>query len=223
MNKRKIYIDRLFPQVNEMKLQYKLKINEESLMYISIPCDADQITKIAFNHMMKYVPNAGHIIITDATAGVGGNTLSFAKKFSFVNAIEIDCERFNYLSNNVRAYHLNNVKLYNLDCQKLIPQIMDHNVIFIDPPWGGKNYKNKTNIRLLLSDTSIEDICIRFFHNDSIKLIILKLPKNYDIEYVYKKIKTNIYRKIYFYELPKMSVLVIENGPYALPCTSSLA
>lgn len=229
--KKRIFIDRLFPNVSEMNLYHKLKINQESIMYITIPEDAEQITKIIVNHILKYFPDSFYASITDATAGVGGNTISFSQKFKCVNAIELDQERFNYLSNNINAYQISNVNLYNNDCQNVIPNLGDNDIIFIDPPWGGKNYKNINKIRLSLNDNNIEDICINFFNKEKMisipKLIVIKLPKNYDIQYIYKKIKIdndqpNDLRKIYFYELNKMIIIVIENGFYSLPSSNKL-
>lgn len=227
--KRKIYIDRLFPNVNEMNLYHKLKINQESIMYITIPDDAEQITRIVINHALKYFPDSFNVTITDAAAGVGGNTISFSQKFKSVNAIELDQERFNYLSNNINAYKISNVNLYRNDCLIIVPGLSRNDVIFIDPPWGGKDYKNQNNIKLSLNQINIEDVCLNFLNKKNMistpKLIVMKLPKNYDIQYIYTKIKmdnqTNELRKIYFYELNKMIIIVIESGYYSLPSSST--
>lgn len=222
MNKHnnKIYIDRLFPNVNELKLHNKLKINRESIMYITIPQVAEQITKIITYHTLKYFTNCAFVTITDATAGVGGNTISFSQKFKHINAIEIDQERFNYLSNNINAYRIDNISLYNDDCLDILPQLNNHHVIFIDPPWGGRNYKNHNKIRLHLNNFKIEDICLDLLDTEKMtcvpNLIIMKLPKNYDIQYIYAKFKRKICN-IYFYELNKMIIIIIENGYYSLP------
>ena len=214
---KKIYIDRLFPNVNDMGLGYKLKINEESIMYITIPDDAEQITKIIINHTLKYFTDCQQICITDTTAGVGGNTISFAQNFKSVNAIEINQERFNYLSNNVNAYQITNVDLYHGDCLEIVSELSNNDVIFIDPPWGGKNYKDQEKIRLVLGEQEIEDVCLKFLDKEKMKsvpkLLVLKLPKNYDIEYIYNKLKSTndgLERKIYFYLLSKMAIIAIE-------------
>lgn len=231
MNKQRnrIYIERLFPNVSELKLHHKLKINKESIMYITIPNDAEQITNIIANHVLKFFQKCSDVNIIDATAGVGGNTISFSDKFKHVIAIEIDQERFNYLLNNVSVYHMINVTLYNNDCMKIIPNLTDNDVIFIDPPWGGKSYKSHNKIRLTLGDDSIEDICLQLLDCNKMKiiprLIVLKLPKNYDLQYIYNKVKINNLMdciKIYFYELNKMILIVIENGHYSLPSSSNL-
>ncbi|AYV84227.1 MAG: putative RNA methylase [Hyperionvirus sp.] len=208
----KIYIDRLFPDVREFGLQHKLKINLESIMYITIPYDADKITKIICNHMGKGGLEAKDAVITDGTAGVGGNTISFVRNFLKVNAIEIDQERFNYLFNNVNLYGDVNVTFFRGDAVALIPKLKQ-DIIFIDPPWGGKCYKEKDNIKkLCLGELDIEELCWKFLDGESMvevpKLIVLKLPKNYDVQMIYRRLGD---RKIYYYGLNKMIIIVVEN------------
>jgi 16S rRNA G966 N2-methylase RsmD len=211
---KKIYVDRLFPNVHKKNLYNKLKINRESIMYITTPYDAIKITNIIIKHLKKYNITEENVIITDATAGVGGDTISFASKFKKVYSIEKDNDRFNYLQNNVEVYKFNNVKLYNMDLFNIIYNITDHDIIFFDPPWGGKEYKNKKFIKLKIEKQELENICISLFNKNRNKFIpkfiVLKLPKNYDIDYFYTRLK-EITTKIYFYKLNKMIIVVIEN------------
>lgn len=211
---KKIYVDRLFPFVNELNLYNKLKINWESIMYISIPYNSAQITKIILNHLFAHKINPANSTITDATAGVGGNSISFAHVFKRVNAIELDETRYNYLANNIVVYGLNNVKLFNDNCNKIIPQLDNQQCIFMDPPWGGKDYKSTNQIRLKLGQRELEDVCIDYFNPEltqsTPRLIVLKLPKKYDIKYIYQKLNTSKQYNIYIYELVKMLIVVIE-------------
>jgi hypothetical protein len=116
---------------------------------------------------------------------------------------------------------------------------LNPHVIFIDPPWGGADYKNSDTLTLKLGDITIEDLInniINKFSNyyenllESIiepsertkiilnnynnKLIVLKLPKNYDIEYFYtylKSINVKHYNvKTYLYILNKMLIIIVE-------------
>src|SRR5438105_2800401 len=113
MDKSKIYLERLFPDVNEKHLYNKLKINRESSMYITIPYDAEQITQIISDHLIRFEIKCSDAIITDATAGVGGDTISFAKNFKRVYAVEIDKHRYDFLINNIKVYKLKNVTTLN--------------------------------------------------------------------------------------------------------------
>jgi 16S rRNA G966 N2-methylase RsmD len=210
----------LFPDVDKLQLKNKLKINDESLMYISTPYIAKIITNIITKHALKYFDDCNAIHIMDATAGVGGNTISFARKFGIVTSIEYNDERYSFLVDNIKAYEFENVKIYNQNCFELFHKI-NCDIIFVDPPWGGKDYKNNDNITLTLSNVSLENMCM-YLLDRPIKMIVLKLPKNYDVCYMYKQLYEYIndnkkHRKIYLYELKKMLIVVIENGYYALP------
>jgi len=209
---KKIYIERLFPDVIEKNLFFKLKIDHESIMYITIPADADMINQLIINHVIKKGLDITDMIITDATAGVGGDTISFAKIFKEVISIELDKERYNYLSNNVSAYKFDNVILFNDDALKIIQHIEKQDIIFIDPPWGGKDYKKNNNLRLYINDIELEDCCISFLDKTKMKcvpsLIVLKLPINYDLQYLTEKLEK--YCDINVYNLQKMMVVIIQ-------------
>ena len=108
--------EKIFPKVNNMdKLQY----DEEGLYSISRPEDANEISEIIIN----YTGN-NNLNILDATAGLGGNTISFSKYFKYVKSIELDINRFNLLKSNVDLYNLENVELVNDDC---IDHLKDNN------------------------------------------------------------------------------------------------
>ncbi len=201
---------RLFPYLGDKTKAEKLKIDKESIYYISLREHAEQISTIITNHLIKAGIDPLTASITDATAGVGGNTVSFGTHFLSVNAIEIDSVRSSYLTNNVNVYGLRNVKVYNGDCIHILKRISNHNAVFIDPPWGGKTYKDHTNLRLHLSDMSIEELCNMMLNEKVMEkvpnLIVLKLPTNYDIKHLYECVKN---RSIYFYDLEKMYIIVI--------------
>ena len=212
INTNKKTLIRLFPYINNKNNINDLKIDNDSIHYISIREVADIITKIIKKHIYN-VNNIdiNNITITDATAGVGGNTISFCKHFKKVNSIEINIQRFEFLVNNINVYNLKNIELYNDNCLNLIGDL-HHDIIFIDPPWGGKYYKNVNKLLLKISSVKLEEI-INNLLNKSItkyppKLIIIKIPKNYDLLYLHNKIKSN---DIFLYSLKKMYIVIIEN------------
>lgn len=200
---------KLFPYLDNKILLNKLKIDEDSIYYISIRDHANKITNIIIYHLSLINLTSDDCIITDATAGVGGNTLSFAPMFKKVYAIEIDNLRSNYLKNNINVYNFTNVHVINDSCNKILPKITDNDVVFIDPPWGGRNYKKYTNLKLMLSNIPLETICLDIFTNTNVKLVVLKLPFNYDLVNFYSKLKNYT---IYLYDLYKMLVLVVHNN-----------
>ena len=189
MNK-KIIKEKLFPMFNTkdgINIYDKLMIDNDSVTYISIPNDAELIMRYIDKHCKYMSYNTHELYITDATAGVGGNVISFAKVFKHVNAIELDTQRYQYLCNNINAYEYNNVMCYNDDCLKLIYNLKT-DIIFFDPPWG--NYKEESKLRLKIGNEYIENICSNLINSD-IKLITLKLPKNYDTDYMLSLFNTS--------------------------------
>ena len=205
-----IKIIRLFPYLENKELSEKLLIDDESVHYISVREYAEKISNIIKIHMEELNINIDDIVITDATAGVGGDTISFAKSFNRVYSIEIDTRRVEYLKNNIAVYKCDNVDVYNGNCLNVVPIIKDHNVLFVDPPWGGVDYKKHTDLRLTIDDESIEDLCLKWMDSSYMKkvpnIIVFKLPKNYDIAYFYKMMKD---KKLYYYDLKKMIIVVI--------------
>jgi len=205
---------RLFPYLKDRNKALNLKIDDQSIHYISVREYAAKISNIIKKHLEIINVNSQNAIITDATAGVGGDTISFAHNFKFVYAIEMDKLRSDFLSNNVAIYDLKNVKIYNDDCTKILNHIDNHDVIFIDPPWEPDNesYKKHTNLRLPLGTDfgSIEDYCNKLVDPSYMKhvpkLLVLKLPKNYDTLHFYKTVKN---KNMYYYDLKKMIILVV--------------
>ncbi len=203
-------LGKLFPYMKDKTKVQNLKIDTESIHYISTRDYADKITSIIELHLRQLNINNEDAVITDATAGVGGNAISFALKFKYVNAIEIDTKRSEYLKHNIDVFQVKNIKVYNEDCTKILDKLDSHHVIFLDPPWGGKSYKDHQLLKLQISNASVELMCNDMMNSKIMKtvpeIIILKLPTNYDIIYLYNIVKN---KNIYFYDLKKMYILVI--------------
>ena len=241
-------IIRIFPQLKNNNYYSKLQIDDESLSFITIREIADLTSKIICHHLIKYNINPLRTSIVDYTAGVGGNVLSFGKFFNQVYAIEIMKNRFDYLQNNINVYGYKNILCINDSSINFTYNELtkiNQCIIFIDPPWGGGDYKNVDTIKLKLDNIEIEKIIIdilyifstnevnnlkeltKYSDNLSInshspsdtfenknKFIVLKLPKNYDIEYLYYYIKNNNIQNynisMYIYILNKMLIFVCE-------------
>ena len=165
---------------------------------ISTPKNADIISKLIKKNFF-----AQNIIITDAMAGVGGNTLSFASNFYYVNAIEIDTRRFNYMVSNLSLYSKDNVLCIKGNYMDLIYQIYQ-DVIFMDPPWGGKSYKEFEEISLEINGRSLESICEEIRINKLCKMIVLKLPLNYNLDKFSSELKE--FKQVE--ELKKMLIVI---------------
>ena len=172
-----------------------LKLTDESIYSITPWREADQITKKIIKYISKPV---NEIIITDATANVGGNTISFYNHgIKTVNSVEIDPTTCNFLKNNLKVYNYNTENVICDNYLKIKDELIQ-DCVFIDPPWGGKSYANKEIIDLYLGKTEVTDIIFDLFVDNKIKLVVLKAPLNYNehsIELILKKIfisKTNL-------------------------------
>lgn len=202
---------KIFPYINDKDRLGKLKIDTESLKYISLKEDANNISMIIMQHLGEIGIEPSDAKITDATAGVGGNTLSFAMNFDHVIAIEIDKMRADYLINNAAVYDLDNITVHADDCNNVLYGINKQDVVFFDPPWGGVDYKKEKKLRLELCNRPIEELCMRLFDEKITKslpsIIVLKLPTNYDLKYLYDMIDGHT---IFLHKLPKMHIIIIQ-------------
>jgi 16S rRNA G966 N2-methylase RsmD len=182
MNLNTIY--KIFPKDNCNNME-KLWYDNEGLWSITHPDTSNIISEEILKLSNELNLNK---TIVDLNSGLGGNLLSFANFFDKVGGVEIDDNRFQILKNNVENYNYDNIEIYHDDCVKIIPKIKNHyDIFFFDPPWGGPTYKNHNNIKIKLSNINLEDI-INKYEN---KLIILKLPYNYENKFsnIIKKIK----------------------------------
>ena len=172
-------MDIYFPKVKDINIS-ECRVSQEGSYSISKPYDAFMINKI----ILSYFDNSTKLIITDATANNGGNTINFALTFKKVNAVEISKEQFDILVHNCNVYKLKNVKLINDDYLKQMNKL-SQDVIFIDAPWGGPQYYKKKSVDLYLGEQNIIDIVKKLYENNAFKLCVLKVPKNYNFQHFF--------------------------------------
>jgi len=160
----------------------KLKITDKGLYSISKHSDAIWITNIIVNFLSSCIKiNTKDVSIIDGTAGIGGNTISFAKYFNKVHAIEINNVHYNVLNNNLNALNILNVETYLNNFMNVIDNISEKsNIFFFDPPWGGKNYKNFKYFNLKIGKLQLNDV-INTLYVKKYKYVILKAPYNLNI------------------------------------------
>ena len=164
----------MFPQREGVDYT-KLWTTDEGSYSITRRRDAEQII-----HIMKItVPEWSEKSITDATGCIGGDTLNFATMFDKVHSIELNIDNFEALKNNVGVYGFTNISLYHGDCTDVYKWASD--VLYIDPPWGGPNYRTIQNLNLFLGkirlDEWLEDILSGPYRPSH---IFLKVPLNYN-------------------------------------------
>jgi 16S rRNA G966 N2-methylase RsmD len=182
-------LSNLFPNIDYSKLKY----DTEGLYSITNYNDAEEISNIINESITKE-----NISILDGTGGIGGNTISFSKFFNNITSIELNNERYKMLVNNIYIYDLKNVYILNCDSvEYLFSNYDNYNVYFFDPPWGGPNYKKSQRLSLSLGSKTLLEIAIFLKNNTRDKLLVYKLPYNYDFnefsEFTYKLHKINKY------------------------------
>jgi 16S rRNA G966 N2-methylase RsmD len=192
-------IKKIYPNISEDKLK-ELKYDEEGLYSITLPEEAKIISSLLVKSLKK---EAKKSIIFDGTAGLGGNTLSFCNYFKNVISCEINKSRYDILKKNIELYKYNNIVINNINCIEYIKNNNSSDVYFFDPPWGGPDYKFKTNISLKLSNMSLINIVKLIKNKNNNAIICFKLPFNYNfnefenMKYYKKKIKNMIILLIY--------------------------
>jgi 16S rRNA G966 N2-methylase RsmD len=219
---------KLFPYLEENGSFKDLKIDVESIYFITTRDASIDTCKVIMSYVrdmprdgitdvnseltwdeMSCTSRLRELVVTDMTAGVGGNTLLFGKYFKYVNAIELDYVRSCYLKHNIGVYNFDNINVYHGNCLDYVIRndFLNQDIVFIDPPWGGKNYKSQDKITICLEEYSLEDICNHLIKHSLAKLIVLKLPKNYDFDVIKSMVKC----PLHIHELKKMILVVIKN------------
>jgi 16S rRNA G966 N2-methylase RsmD len=195
MDDKRDFLFRFIP-VEKRKL---LKLDEEALYSVTDQYTADKISK----EIKKQFPDIQ--TITDMTACIGGNTYSFSKYFESVHAIELDKLKYDYLSYNLTILDVNTVKLHHGDSLSIVPTLQQ-DILFIDPPWGGPNYKDKKHIDLYLSDIELSEVCRMLIPYS--KYIALKVPINFDLDKFTERTNTFMVQVYKNTDLRKMQLLL---------------
>lgn len=166
-------IDKTFPDRKNID-KSKLQLTNIGMFSVTGKRGSKFISQIIY----KYMKKSRDITITDGTGNNGSDTIAFGIYFKHVNSIELDKVNYDVLKNNVDAYGLKNVNVIHGDTLVELDKLKQ-DVIYIDAPWGGKDYKKFSHMSLYLGNMELADIYNKYKHNA--KLFIFKLPYNYDI------------------------------------------
>ena len=193
-----------------LEIRNKLQVDEEALYSITNNRDADKMTELIINSI-KSIKDIDNIIITDGTACVGGNTISFAnnKSIKKVNSIEIDETRFQMLCHNIHLCNISSdkVKCYHGNYAQGFYEINNQDCIFVDPPWGGPEMMSADKVTFPLGHLSLHDLCYKLKEGKYCKLVALKLSPNYDLS-EFDKLK-NVQIEV-FKDFRKMILVLIK-------------
>ena len=158
--------------------------------------------------------------ITDGCAGCGGNAISFTFSglYQNVSAIEVDSKRANLLTHNInmtKSIRLcdTNIKIICASYTDVMTTI-NQDVVFLDPPWGGKSYKEVKELSITLDKYTLDEIVIRLHEQCAIsglKYIVLKIPFNFDLDDMKSKIDTHMPSKVnVLHRFPMFNLLYIK-------------
>lgn len=179
-----------------------LRLDNEALYSTTDQLTANKIAKI----VAKVVPDVK--TVTDATACIGGATLAFSKVFHKVNAIELDRTRYEYLRHNMTILGASkNVQCIYGDaldqCAKL-----QQDLVFLDPPWGGPEYKMLDRVTLRLSNKPLSEVCRAIA--PFTKYIAIKVPTNFDAEAFFHETRDCLTVVLRETQLRKMHLFVMQ-------------
>jgi hypothetical protein len=170
---------KIFKSFPPTKHTNKLLLTTEGIYSVSGYDASKHLAKL----ILKFFKGKKDLIITDATANNGSDTITLALYFKHINAIEKDNTNFSVLQNNVNVFNLKNISLFHDSLINIIPTIKQ-DIIFLDAPWKTSmdmNYKEQKNLKLFIDNIEISDIYKNF--KQYCKLFIFKVPFNYDFSY----------------------------------------
>jgi len=166
----------------------KLLMTSEGVYSVSGKDPAKILVKIIYKYVKTY-----DATITDGTGNNGSDTLMLGKYYKNVNSIEYDKTNYKALKNNVDVYDLKNVNVINGDTTVELNNLTQ-DVIYIDAPWGGPDYKKYAQLKLYLGKMELSDIFNKY--KSKAKVFVFKVPYNYNINNFI--LKTNVDKlKIY--------------------------
>ena len=155
----------------------KLEFTKESEYSITPWKEATIVTKKIIDFFASK-----KITITDATANVGGNSIDFYNNnIENVNSVEIDGVTCEILKNNLSVYGYKTTNVYCADYLNIYMKL-NQDCVFFDPPWGGSDYIKHDRMDLFLGETNIMDVIHELFLQKKVSLVVLKAPKNYNLE-----------------------------------------
>lgn len=186
----------------------------EAVQYdeVSLYSATDQLTARATARVLRTLPGVtAASTVTDATACIGGNTLEFARAFAHVHAVELDSMRADMLRHNLAWLRLDaGVTVHDADYCNLHATLRQ-DVVFIDPPWGGKRYKQQERVRLYLSDRDVGDLCGAILTHTT--HVVVKVPRNFDLRHFAQTVQ----QRVRVLKLTGMLLLVVSNTERPAP------
>ena len=186
----------VFPGINTNNLKLD-KIGEYSMSTQEISsCLIDILISIKNQYHMKSYD------IIETHGGYGGFSIPICTnhkllEYNDYHIYEIKSDVFELLSDNIYEYIKNDtdmfkkIKLYNNDCMDMKNISNNNTIIISDPPWPmGKLYHKFKRIDLFINNVNIVHIINNLYDQNKFRAYILMCPKNFDICYFIRNIKS---------------------------------
>jgi 16S rRNA G966 N2-methylase RsmD len=127
-----------------------------------------------------------NLTITDATACAGGTFMGLVNQVKKINAVELNTDHVTLMKHNFKIIFPNlhkKINFVNANYLTVWDRLGHQNVILIDPPWGGMDYKKQKQMKLYLKDkdgikVELMDIIKMIMKNTEI--LIIRVPYNYE-------------------------------------------
>lgn len=182
-------------------LKYKLDDFDFSLFHTN---DESQYSSLLPKHVKKVNDImkewfANPLYIIDATAHIGVDTIHFAKMYPMatIESFEINKETFDLLEKNVDAFKLSSkIRLHHSSFLKANLE-QKSSFIYIDAPWGGKEYAeiDIDTYELYLDTVNVKEIARRLIVSGKTDTVVLKVPRNYRFNDLKNTYGFNVSRK----------------------------
>lgn len=157
----------------------------------------------------RYVPTSKTRTFVDGTAGMGGDLYYVAPLFAKSIGVEKNSEHAAIANSNLRVLGVNTVvhnmsilDYLNSEYKKDFPKGID--ILWIDPPWGGPDYKKFKELDLFLDGKNIGEYVDYWIKDKVTRAIFIKAPYNYrvktitDLGYTYLKFEILSKQKVLF-------------------------
>ena len=180
-----------FPSLHKQRLRVHLKLDSIA-KYSATPCPASQlIAQLVHMHLGKQ-----GFSVLDMFGGGGMDAITFLLSGAApVHVIEKHAERAENLAGNIRAFvadgqvRAQDVNVWNADSvaflrdsEELTGSLRSYDVVYMDPPWGGPDYKKKRSVDIAVEDVKLSQL-VHMLRASPVarNMIVLKVPFNQNL------------------------------------------
>lgn len=126
--------------------------------------------------------------VIDATAHIGCDTVFLANYYKITSGVsfEISERVYRLLSENISRAGLDHIVQASLgSCVDGVDSLTKkYDMLYLDPPWGGRNYRAEAKMNLSLDDVPVTTLIHRWLKGDRCEVLLYKTPLNIDQDQV---------------------------------------